>query len=222
MMADNAFRWLLFLTMACAPVLQGQTAVGGGCREIPREDALPSVCAPPTSQVNRTALPDSLILLQVPAGTSLRVAVDQKVRIARAGQPVTGRLTEPIYAFDQIVIPAGSLVTGRVTSVHSVTAMKKTMSYINGNFSPVHEYDLEFDSLTLPGGEQRKISTSVSPGIAQAVHLVAGGTAEKKKNAAARAAENAKMEAEGKVHDTIDEIKSPGKVERLKEMLLAQ
>jgi len=144
------------------------------------------------------------------------------VRIAKAGQPVTGKLTEPVYAFDQIVIPAGSAVTGRVTSVHSVPALKKTMSYINGNFSPVHEYDLEFDSLTLPGGEQRKISTSVSPGIAQPVHLVAGGATEKKKNAAARAAENAKMEAEGKVHDTIDEVKSPGKVERLKEMLLAQ
>jgi len=221
MMADNAFRWLLFLTIACAPALQAQTAVRGGCREIPREDALPSVCAPPTSQVNRTALADSVILLKVPAGTSLRVAVDQKVRIAKAGQPVTGKLTEPVYAFDQIVIPAGSAVTGRVTSVLSVPAMKKTMSYINGNFSPVHEYDLEFDSLTLPGGEQRKISTSVSPGIAQAVHLVAGGATEKK-NAAARAAENAKMEAEGKVHDAIDEIKSPGKAERLKEMLLAQ
>ena len=220
-MAHNPCRWLLLLSTVCAPALLAQT-VGGGCTEIPREDALPSVCAPPTSEISAAAVPDPVVLLTVPAGTSLRVAVDQKVRIAKVGQPVTGKLTEPVYAFDQIVIPAGSVVTGRVTIVHSVPAAKKAVAYFNGNFSPFHPYELEFDSVILPGGEQRKIATSVSPGIAQAVHLVAGGATEKKKNVAGRAAENAKAEAEGKVRDTIDEIRSPGKVERLKELLLAQ
>ena len=220
-MAHNPCRWLLLLSTVCAPALLAQTA-GGGCTEIPREDALPSVCAPPTSEISAAAVPDPVVLLTVPAGTSLRVAVDQKVRIAKVGQPVTGKLTEPIYAFDQIVIPAGSVVTGRVTIVHSVPAVKKAVAYFNGNFSPFHPYELEFDSVILPGGEQRKIATSVSPGIAEAVHLVVGGATEKKKNVAGRAAENAKAEAEGKVRDTIDEIRSPGKVERLKELLLAQ
>jgi hypothetical protein len=100
--------------------------------------------------------------------------------------------------------------------------VKKAEAYFNGNFSPFHTYELEFDSVILPGGEQRKIATSVSPGIAEAVHLVVGGATEKKKNVAGRAAENAKAEAEGKVRDTIDEIRSPGKVQRLKELLLAQ
>ena len=55
-------------------------------------------------------IPDSVVLLQVPAGTTLRVAVDKKVRLAKAGQPVSAKLTEPVYAFDQAVIPAGSQV----------------------------------------------------------------------------------------------------------------
>jgi hypothetical protein len=39
---------------------------------------------------------------------------------------------------------------------------------------------------------------------------------------AERTAENAKQEAKTKVQDTLDEIKAPGKMQRLKEMMLAQ
>jgi hypothetical protein len=148
------------------------------------------------------------------------VAVDQKVRIATVGQVVSGKITETVYAFDQAVIPAGSEVTGKVTSIHAVSGMRKAMSYVNGNFSPHHEYELEFDCLTLPDKEQRAIVTTVSPGIAQVVHLVPGGT-KKKPNAAQREIENAKTEAKAKVNDTLDEIKAPGKMQ-VKEMVLAQ
>lgn len=213
------FPCLVFL--AAPAVLHAQTAVRGGCNEVPREDALPSLCAPPTSQTMAPSVPDSVILLQVPAGTALRVAIDQKVRIATVGQEVSGKLTEPVYAFDQPVIPAGSEVTGKVTSIHGVPGKRKVMSYVNGNFSPFHEYELEFDSVTLPNKERRSIVTTVSPGIAQVVHLVPGGT-KKQPNAAQRQIEGAKAEGKAKVNDTLDEIKSPGKMQRLKELALAQ
>jgi hypothetical protein len=222
-MLSDRRRFLPVLIFLIAPIaLQAQTAVRGGCNEIPREDALPSVCAPPTSETIAPSVPDTVILLKVPAGTALRVAVDQKVRIATVGQVVSGKLTEPVYAFDQAVIPAGSVVTGKVTSIHAVPGMRKAMSYVNGNFSPYHEYELEFDSVTLPSNERRAIVTTVSPGIAQVVHLVAGGTKQKKTNAAERAVGNAKQEAKTKVQDTMDEIKAPGKMQRLKEKVLAQ
>jgi hypothetical protein len=54
------------------------------------------------------------------------------------------------------------------------------------------------------------------------VHLTVGNGKEKKRNVAQRAAQNAKSEAGAKVHDTLDEIRAPGKMQRLKEMLLAQ
>jgi hypothetical protein len=145
------FPFLVFLAVPAA--LPAQTTVRGGCSEVPREDALPSVCAPPTSETITPPVPDSVILLKVPAGTALRVAVDQKVRIAAVGQVVSGKITETVYVFDQAVIPAGSEVTGKVTSIHAVPGMRKTMSYVNGNFSPYHEYELEFDSVTLPDKE---------------------------------------------------------------------
>jgi hypothetical protein len=214
--------FFLILVLVAAPIaVQAQTTAGGGCSEIPREDALPFLCAPPTSETLAQAPADTVVLLKVPAGSSLRVAVDQKVRISKTGQPVSGKVVESVYAFDLAVIPAGSMVTGKVTSIHSVSAVRKTMSYMSGDFSPFCSYELEFDAVVLPSGEHRQIVTTVAPGISQPVHLVAGGN-QKKKNAAEREVENAKAEAKSKVHDTVDEIKAPGKMHRLKELVLAQ
>jgi len=221
MFSDRRRFWPILFILA-APVTLSAQALRAGCDEIPREDALPSFCAPPTSEVLAPKAPDSVILLSVPAGTALRIAVDEKVRISKSGQPVSGKLTEPVYAFDQPVIPAGSVVTGHVSGIDPISTPKKVLSYVNGNFSPVRKYELEFDCVILPGGERRKIVTTVSPGIAQAVHLVAGGGKQKKQNIAQRTVGNAKQEATSKVHDTLDEIKSPGKIDRLKGMLLAQ
>ncbi len=213
------FPLLIFVLVPAA--VQAQTGAPGGCTEVPREDSLPFLCVPPTSEITAAAAPDTVILLRVRAGTSLRVAVDQKVRIAKTGAPISGKVVEPVYAFDQVVIPAGSDVTGKVTSIHSISAVRKSMSYMSGDFSPLHRYDVEFDSVTLPSGERREIVSTVSAGLAEPVHLVAGGN-EKKKNAAEREVENAKSEAQAKVHDTVDEIKAPGKMHRLKELVLAQ
>ena len=77
------FPFLVFFAVPAA--LPAQTTVRGGCSEVPREDALPSLCAPPTSETIAPPVPDSVILLKVPAGTALRVAVDQRVRIATVG-----------------------------------------------------------------------------------------------------------------------------------------
>jgi hypothetical protein len=162
------------------------------------------------------------VLLVVPQGTALHVAIDQKVRVTKSGQVVSGKLTDAVYAFDQLVIPAGSQVSGRITGITAVSARRKMVSYANGNFSPFRSYQLEFDSLTLPNGERRKITTSVAPGIAQVVHLVAGGEKQKRPNVAKREAENAKNEASSRVHESWNEIKAPGRLHRLKELASAQ
>ena len=171
---------LPFLIVLVTPIAVIAQNVHAGCNEIPREDALASACVPPTSEILAQKQPDSVILLNVPAGTSLRVTIDQKVRIAKPGQAISAKLAEPVYAFDQPVIPAGSEVTGRVTSIGSVPAKTKVLAYVNGNFSPSRKYELEFDSVVLPGGERRTIATTVSPGIAQVVHLTPGNEKEKK------------------------------------------
>ncbi|MFZ0737389.1 MAG: hypothetical protein WAM96_09895, partial [Candidatus Acidiferrales bacterium] len=157
------------------------------------------------------------------------MALEKRARIRRPGQPIQGKVVEPVYAFDQLVIPAGSEVTGHVTKIAPVPGMQRTMAYANGDFTPFHKYEVSFDTLILPSGLKFSIATTVSPGTAEVIHLVTDAEKAKQKTAAAKAAGEAKQEAKRTVqeaknnaHEAINEIKAPGKMHRIKEYLLAQ
>ena len=92
---------------------------------------VPSVPSQPTS--------DSGIPLIVRAGTPIKVALDRDARIHRAGQPVRGKTTEPIYAFDKLLVPAGTVATGRIAGIEDVPKMTRTLAAMNADFSPVHK-----------------------------------------------------------------------------------
>jgi hypothetical protein len=203
------------------------------CDEAPREDGLVFLCAPPTFPEQEPQLPPSVFLakipLNLPSGTPLRIALDQRTRIDHPGEMVHGRVVDVVYVFDQPVVPAGSIVSGQVTSIAPVPGVKRTLAYANGNFSPFHQYQVTFDLLTLPDGKQFPIRTTVSPGTAEVVHLVSNPEKEKQKSAAGRAADNAKQEAHGKIqeakdqaHETWKVVTAPGRMHRLKQFLLAQ
>jgi hypothetical protein len=203
------------------------------CDEAPREDALVFLCAPPTFPQENVQLPTSVFVakipLNVPNGTALRIALDQRTRVDRPGEIVRGRVVDAVYVFDQPVIPSDSIVTGRVTSITPVPGVKRTLAYANGNFSPFRKYDVTFDALTLPDGKQFQIRTTVSPATPEVVHLVSNPDKAKQKGAAGQATDRAKREARGKVqeakdqaHETWQEITAPGRMHRLKQFLLAQ
>jgi hypothetical protein len=202
------------------------------CDETPREDASASLCAPPSSAEERRAVEPvapATILLAIPTGTPLRIAVDQRVRIRDSGEVVHGKVVEAVYAFDQEVIPAGSVATGHVTSIAPVSGVRRTLAYANGDFSPFHNYEVTFDMVTLPNGKQVPITTTVMPGTAEVVHLVSNPAKQEQKGAAGRATDRAKSEAKGKIaeakqqaHEGWQKLTAPGKMQRLKEFVVAQ
>ena len=237
--------WCLPVSLlACASVAQAQSAADTpqstpltgllitACPETPREDASASLCAPPTSEENRPIVepvPPATIALRLPKGTPLRIAVDQRVRIRDSGEVVHGKVVEAVYAFDQEVIPAGSVATGHVKSIAPVSGLKRTMAYANGDFTPFHNYEVTFDIVTLPNGRQMPISTTVMPGSAEVVHLVSNPDKQNQKGAAGRATDRAKSEAKGKIaeakqqaHEGWQKLTAPGKMQRLKEFAVAQ
>jgi hypothetical protein len=212
--------------------LQAPVATAAVCDEAPREDATPLLCALPSSveearvaEVEPTA--PATIPLTLPAGTPLRIAVDQRTRINHPGEIVHGKVVETVYAFDQQVIPAGSVATGHVKGIAPVPALRRAIAYTNGDFSPYHRYEVTFDMVTLPGGKQLPITTTVMPGTAEVVHLVSNPA--KQKGVAGQATDRAKAEAKGKVQEAKEQAReswqkltAPGKMHRLKEFLLAQ
>src|SRR5260370_12068643 len=106
------------------------------------------------SPVNRpaAAADDSpSISLTVPSGTPLRLYLTKKVS-KRADSPVEAKVIEPVYAFDREVIPAGSMVTGKVSRTQPVQKWQRFQAIVNGDFTPLRNAHVEFDSLTLPYG----------------------------------------------------------------------
>jgi hypothetical protein len=201
------------------------------CDEAPREDTLVSLCVPPCSSEEDAAPPASefvaRISLNLPNGTPLRIALDQRARVDHPGEVVHGKVVETVYAFDQPVIPAGSIVSGQIISIGPVSGVKRTLAYANGNFSPFHKYEVTFEMLTLPNGRQFPIKTTVSSGTAEVVHLASNPDKAKQKSAASRTADNAKQEAKGKIQEAKDQVNetwqkmtAPGRMDRFKQFLL--
>lgn len=172
--------------------------------------------------IERPAAEAVHIQLLVPAGTPLRVALEQRVRIRNVDEPVEAAVTHAVYAFDQEVIPVGSRLTGKITQINPVTKKRRFLGIMNGDFTPARAYEVEFDSLRLPDGRLIPITTEVSPGVAEVVRLVSDPEKEKKKNPIAKAASDVKQQASDSVRGTIRSIKSPGRWERLKRFLAAQ
>src|SRR6202521_2211004 len=206
----------------------------GGCLEAPAPDAPPSMCVPPLAKyendagIEAAAKPTAKIDLVVPQGSTLRIALDQRTRISHPGDAVHGKVVETVYAFDQPVIPAGSMATGHVIKVDAVSGVRRTMAYANGDLTPFHKYEVTFDTVTLPDGRQLSVPTTVSAGAAELVHLVSA-SAQKQKSASERATDAGKQEVKGKIHEAKDqvhksweEVSAPGRMQRLKHYLLAQ
>jgi hypothetical protein len=104
------------------------------------------------------------ISLSVPAGAPLRLYLTKRVS-KRAGDPVTGKILEPVFAFDKEVIPTGSLITGRVSQVEPVGKWLRFRAIVNGDFTPLRNAQAEFDSLTLPDGSRRPLQTVAVMGL---------------------------------------------------------
>ena len=75
--------------------------------------------------------------MSVPSGTPIKVALDSEVRIREVGQSIHGKTTEPVYAFDKLLIPVGTPVNGRVSAIDGVPKRVRTMQAMDGNLSPI-------------------------------------------------------------------------------------
>src|SRR5437868_6696460 len=90
---------------------------------------------------------EPLVDLIVGVGRPIRVALDERIELKHIGQPVTGSVTEPVYAYDRIVIAVGAKVRGHVIRIDSGSTLARARAYFNGNFSPTKHAVLRFDTL---------------------------------------------------------------------------
>jgi len=155
--------------------------------------------------------------LVVPEGVPLRVIVTDKLRF-KMNQPVHARTVDPIYAFDREVVPSGTEVLGRITGFQNGPRWMRIRAVMGGNFTPIREPQLAYESLVLKDGKSIPVKAAVSVGTDTVVRFNAGA-AEEKKGRVATATEAARQQIEARKRAVIDAIKQPGKMERVKEAM---
>jgi hypothetical protein len=200
---------VLLASIACSTVL--------GQDEVARAD----LSAPTTPEI---------IALTVPTGTPLPVVLDKELRIRKVGQPVQGKVAEPVYAFDKLVVPAGSELIGRVSRIGSISKQSRTVAALNANLSPSREIQLDFDELVLPEGRHLAIHTLVLPASQGVLQFAASDAKEKDakgkgsdaKTLAAKKASETRQEINREWETAKKQFTEPGKIHRLERFAVAQ
>jgi hypothetical protein len=196
--------------------------------QTPEPESLPETlslfelgCLPPAEAPST----DQTFPLVVPEGLPLLIALDQEVRVHQAGEAIHGKTVQPVYAFDRVVIPAGTQVTGQITRIDSISNKRRTLSALDGDFTPGHKLGIEFNELVFPDGRHIPVHTVVTPGFNQVMEFVqAKGNEEKKeaKSTASQKIDQATQEAKRTWDETMKQVQEPGRMHRLEHYLIAQ
>jgi hypothetical protein len=172
--------------------------------------------------------PSTSISLTVPAGTPLKVALNQEVRIQKSGQLVHGKVVEPVYSFDKLVVPAGSEVIGKILSIEGVSKLNRTVAAMNADFSPPRQVHVEFNELVLANGSHIPLQTVVSPASPGVLQFVPASAKEdtsstgQVRSAASRKVSEVRQEARREWDAAKAELHAPGKMHRLQRLAVAQ
>ena len=171
------------------------------------------------------ALPVTLPLT-VPSGTPIKVALDREVRIREVGQPIQGKTTEPVYAFDKLLIPVGTPVNGKVSAIDAVPKAIRTLQAMNANFSPVRAVHVQFDELVMSDGRRVTIETVASPAPDGVLRFVPANEKARNTNKVQDAAEKKVSATRQQIRQTWadlqKQIHAPGKMHKLKRLAIAQ
>jgi hypothetical protein len=214
----------LFLSWACTSCLQAQeTSPTPVQSSAPESD--PALTHRPASTPGTDAAKPTTIPLSVPTGTPIQVALDEEIHIHNVGQLLLGHIVEPIYAFDRLVIPVGTQVSGQITRIEPVSTGKRTLAALDADFTPAHAIDVTFTELILADGRHIPIHTVVTPGSGQVIRFLTAANEKEKqgvKDAASEKAKEAKEEAKREWDAAMQQVKQPGKFHKAVRYVVAQ
>jgi hypothetical protein len=167
-----------------------------------------------------------MVAMSVAAGTPIKVALDSEVRIREVGQAIHGKTTEPVYAFDKLLIPVGTVVNGKVSAIDAVPKKVRTLDATNGNFSPRRNVHVQFDELVMGDGRHVALQTVASPAPDGVLRFVSANEKEKQKNkveeAAVKKVSATRQEIRRQWSELQKQIHEPGKMHKLKRIAVAQ
>jgi type IV secretory pathway VirB10-like protein len=180
--------------------------------------------SPSAATLSTRSASTQTIALTVARNTPLQIALDREVRVKKVGQPIRGRLVQPVYAFDRLVVPAQTEVDGRIAKIADISKKKRVLGILNADFTPARKVEVEFDQLVLADGRKIPFQAVVTSGSGQVMQLVSTKDDKKKtaKDAASEKIDQAKQQARQQWQDAMKQIKEPGRVHRLERYAINQ
>ncbi|MFZ3265367.1 MAG: hypothetical protein WA172_15290 [Terriglobales bacterium] len=166
-----------------------------------------------------------VVPLTVPRQTSLQLALEKEVRVKAVGQMVSARLMDPVYAFDRLVVPAGSEIRGQVTKIEALSGTRRTLAGLNADFTPVRNIEVTFTDLVLPDGKHLSLHTNVTAGSGQVMQFVTAPEKDSKKtvkDVASQKTQEAKQQARDQWNNAMKQLHTPGRIRRLERYAEAQ
>lgn len=145
----------------------------------------------------------------------LRVELDSPAKV-KLGAPVRAHTVEPLYDLNRLVIPAGTVLFGKVSAVSPASKGKRANAMSHGDFTPLHEASIEFNGLRLQNGSRLPISTSPAQEGSQVVRFQSSHTT---RPSLLKQGWNAVI---AQKNQAITTVTAPGKVDRLKEYVFTQ
>jgi hypothetical protein len=171
---------------------------------------------------------DTAIDLTVPAGTPIKIALDQEVKVKKVGQPVHGKVLEPVYAFDKLVVPRGTEALGTISEIDDVSKKVRTLAALDANLSPPHSVHVAFSELIMADGRHLPIDTIVTPGSNGVLEFVAARARtdaevnNAHRNPVSRNISEARDEAKRQWDGAMKQLHDPGKMHKFERMAEAQ
>jgi hypothetical protein len=167
-----------------------------------------------------------MVPMSLSAGTPIKVALDSEVRVRWVGQVIHGVTTEPIYSFDKLLIPVGTVVNGKVAAIDAVPKKVRTLEATDGNFSPRRNVHVQFDELVMGDGRRVALETVASPAPDGVLRFVSANEKAEKKNKVEDAAGKKVNETREEIRRQWDEVQKqihePGKMHKLKRIALTE
>ena len=127
-------------TAAMAAALPAQTLL-----QRPNSQPKPPAASAAAPVATKPAGPPTL-----PAGTSLQVEAMKRYGMKK-GETIEARLMHPVYAHNRLVVAAGTELRGQVVALKP-NHHERVMARLNGDFTPFHAPEVQFDELELPSG----------------------------------------------------------------------
>lgn len=135
----------------------------------------------------------------LPAGLPLRIQLDRRYGM-RKGAPVTGKLIDPIYSGDYIVLPANTIVEGTISSLQPVRKGTRTWALLDGDITPLKQPVLTFDALELSDGRRLLLAADATERTAGVVKMSGPQPKESLFGKVAAQIEAKKQSVEGVLH----------------------